>query len=337
MNTLTPHQNKALNIEKSISLTANAGSGKTFVLAQRFLHIILSTNTALNKIAAITFTEKAASELYKRISMELDKLSLLSDQSESKKKIEKIRKQLVSAKISTIHSFCIDLLKEFPVEASLDANFLTINEQKASELIDLSIESSLRNMLHQPENQSDVKQLIRLLGSNSKLSAELSGLIQKRNIVLSVVEKYYSKTEEEIVNQLFEMLKKNIEVLFADNISQLVDSVEKINDVVIQLDPKNESANQIKAGLKNLQAQSGLVAKIILLKSWSESLLTGNGKIRKQGYFPSKAREGLEDSIGIVEEFYSQLNEINLTNDHKNIEKELTKYILALINVFKSV
>jgi ATP-dependent helicase/nuclease subunit A len=147
MSILTPHQSKALTIDKSISLTANAGSGKTFVLAQRFLEIIVNTSTQLSQVAAITFTEKAAGELYKRISEELNKLLLLTADNELRKRIEKIRKQLVSAKISTIHSFCIDLLKEFPVEAQIDANFIPINEQKALELVDLAIEARLREML----------------------------------------------------------------------------------------------------------------------------------------------------------------------------------------------
>src|SRR3989304_3599711 len=107
MSSLTPHQSKALNIEKSISLTANAGSGKTFVLAQRYLEIILHTSIPISKVAAITFTEKAAGELYKRISEELNKPLLSASDSEDREKIEKVRKQLVSAKISTIHSFCI--------------------------------------------------------------------------------------------------------------------------------------------------------------------------------------------------------------------------------------
>jgi len=58
MNIVTPHQSKALNIEKSISLTANAGSGKTFVLAQRYLQIILNTSTPLSKVAAIRIIQK---------------------------------------------------------------------------------------------------------------------------------------------------------------------------------------------------------------------------------------------------------------------------------------
>jgi ATP-dependent exoDNAse (exonuclease V) beta subunit len=55
MTSLTPHQSKALKIDRSISLTANAGSGKTFVLAQRYLEIILNTDTPLSQVAAITF------------------------------------------------------------------------------------------------------------------------------------------------------------------------------------------------------------------------------------------------------------------------------------------
>ena len=202
MNTLTPHQSKALKIEKSISLTANAGSGKTFVLTQRFLHIILNTSTPLSKVAAITFTEKAAGELFQRISIELDNLLLSSEHPERKARVEKLRKQLVSAKISTIHSFCIDLLKEYPVEASLDANFTTINEQKSSELIDLSIQNTLREMLNSPEGQSDVKTLIRLLGSFSRLASELSGLVGKRKNILMLIEKLTDQSTSLIASQI---------------------------------------------------------------------------------------------------------------------------------------
>ena len=104
---LTPHQINALNTQSSISLTANAGSGKTFVLANRYLKVILETNTSIHEIAAITFTEKAAGELYGRIAQELSDLSEQNNPPQIQKKIVKLRKQLVSANISTIHSFCI--------------------------------------------------------------------------------------------------------------------------------------------------------------------------------------------------------------------------------------
>ena len=109
----------ALNYQKHTSLTANAGSGKTFVLSRRYLEIILNENLSLRNIAAITFTEKAASELYKKIALLIDEKIKETDDEQIKKQLESYRRQLVSANISTIHSFCIDILREYPVKQIL--------------------------------------------------------------------------------------------------------------------------------------------------------------------------------------------------------------------------
>ncbi|MDH3268675.1 MAG: UvrD-helicase domain-containing protein, partial [Ignavibacteria bacterium] len=337
MNVLTPHQRKALNIEKSISLTANAGSGKTFVLAQRFLEIILTTSTPLNQVAAITFTDKASGELYKKILVELNNLLLTISNPDLKQRIEKIRKQLVSAKISTIHSFCIDLLKEFPVEASLDANFSTINEHKAAELIDLSIESTLRELLKDSDKQSDVKLLIRLLGSMGRLVAELSFLISKRKNVLNLIDKYYSSDKKTITDQLFRMFESNVKILFKNELPDSLTHLTIINNHVLQINPKNEFANVIKIALTNIKDADDEISKLIKLKELSNVVLTRGGAVRKQGYLPSGNRDKVQNSIKIVENFFSQLIEIELTENHKKIEKELTRYILGLINVFQNV
>ncbi|KAB2844773.1 MAG: AAA family ATPase, partial [Ignavibacterium sp.] len=106
MNKLTPNQELALNTKGNLALTANAGSGKTFVLARRYLSALLEDKLDISGIAAITFTDKAASELYNRISSFIDTyINTCSDKKEQVR-AEKIRRQLVSANISTIHSFC---------------------------------------------------------------------------------------------------------------------------------------------------------------------------------------------------------------------------------------
>lgn len=335
MNYITPHQEKALNIEKSISLTANAGSGKTFVLAQRFLQIITSTSTPLDKIAAITFTEKAAGELFKRISVELEKLLLSNTNSEIKLRIEKIRKQLVSAKISTIHSFCIDLLKEFPVESSLDANFSTIDEQKASELINISVENTLMKLLKDSQGSSDIKFLIRLLGSKARLLVEISELISKRRNVLDLIEKYYSTNEKKISVLLNKLFETNSKKLFENNFPVILSHLNKINECVLKINPKNVLAIDIKLELENLSVDGELISSLKLMKGMSNKLLTNNGDVRTRGYLPTKSRNEVLESIVLVETFFTQLAEINLTNNHKEIEKELSKHIIALINVFK--
>ena len=254
MSDLTPHQSKALNIAKSISLTANAGSGKTLVLAQRYLEIILNTDTPLNQVAAITFTEKAAGELYKRISVELNRLFLSTTNHILKKRIEKIRKQLVSAKISTIHSFCIDLLKEFPVEAHIDANFIPINEQKTQDLINLSVESSLRDMLKSSREESDIKFLVRLIGSKANLIKQLVELIGKRKNILNLTEEIYSLNESEVAKRFFNLFESGIKIAFEKEIPLLLTHLKVINNKVLEHSSKNELALELEKALDELKS-----------------------------------------------------------------------------------
>lgn len=72
MSNLTSEQLKALDLSKHTIVTANAGSGKTFILTKRFIETIRQKKIRYNQIVAITFTEKAAAELLARISNEID-------------------------------------------------------------------------------------------------------------------------------------------------------------------------------------------------------------------------------------------------------------------------
>ncbi len=130
MSILTPSQQDAVRFDRHLAVTANAGSGKTTVLVQRFVDILLQTDTRINEIIAITFTEKAASELRKRISGLIgEKIRDLENHPSSGgkspdakapamlRRLEHLRDQLASANIGTIHSFCARLLREYPVEA----------------------------------------------------------------------------------------------------------------------------------------------------------------------------------------------------------------------------
>ena len=337
MTTVTPHQSNALNIEKSISLTANAGSGKTFVLAQRYLQILLNTSAPLSKVAAITFTEKAAGELYKRISIELDKLILTSNDSEIKEKSEKIRKQLVSAKISTIHSFCIDLLREFPIEASLDANFSTINEQKTNELVDLTIEAAFKELLRDSKKSQDIKRLIHLLGSKGQLAAELSNLIRKRKNFINLIDNFYVGDVADIKKFLSVSFEKHAEIIFKSDLKSFVTHLIRINDMVLNFNSNSESAIEIKDLLDKIKSDEELILTLQKLKELSNKIVTGNGNVRTRGYLPANLRSEVGNSINIVEEFLNQLTKIELSGKQHEIEKELAGYILSLINVFKYV
>lgn len=117
---------------------------------------------------------------YKKIAELVEKRLADSNDEEEKKLLSKIRRQLVSANIATIHSFCIDILKQFPVEAGLDANFQPIDEISSDELIELSIEETVKESLSGNNDTDKTRYLVRLFGSKFLFTNKLKYLIKNR-------------------------------------------------------------------------------------------------------------------------------------------------------------
>jgi ATP-dependent helicase/nuclease subunit A len=127
-NNLTNEQRQALTLDKNISVTAGAGSGKTKILTDRFLKIALQNPHRVKNILAITFTNKAAGEMMERIVTEVEKRLQKAETKNDKLKLHQIREQLNSTYISTIHTFCSKILREFPIEAGIQPDFNIIEE-----------------------------------------------------------------------------------------------------------------------------------------------------------------------------------------------------------------
>ncbi|HEX9861318.1 MAG TPA: UvrD-helicase domain-containing protein, partial [Nitrospirota bacterium] len=102
---------RAADTGKTIHLSASAGSGKTRALKDRYLALLDALDRrglSIDQAVAITFTDKAAAEIKERVMSGLPEPML--------KKIIRGRQDL---RISTIHSFCMNLLKRYPLEAGL--------------------------------------------------------------------------------------------------------------------------------------------------------------------------------------------------------------------------
>ena len=118
----TPHQERALDLERHLAVTANAGSGKTQVLVERYVRLLLK-GVPVGEVVALTYTDKAASALKRKIAARVS-VSLLAAGAPSEiARLESTRDSLPSAFVGTIHSFCARVLREYPVEAGIDAAF----------------------------------------------------------------------------------------------------------------------------------------------------------------------------------------------------------------------
>jgi ATP-dependent helicase/nuclease subunit A len=335
MTILTEHQKAALDFDRHISLTANAGSGKTFVLSKRYLEIALSqSHPNLRNIAAISFTDKAAGELYKKIAGEIEDRLKIEKDAGVKRKLTAIRRQLVSANISTIHSFCIDILREFPVEAGLDANFSPIDEQLSDELIELSVDELIRKAFNDIPDEEKIKYVIRILGSKSIFTRELIQLIKNRKNVFSLGKNIYGKSIEEIAGFFDDQFLKSIEELFSNKIPHITKIIDQINLEVLGKKADNNSAVEISALVKGIATEKELIGKINLLNKIAALVLTKSGTVRKRGYLSKEHLESFSPDIVEIESFFPDLKYIEIPENKEEVNLELANFGKTLICFF---
>lgn len=136
----------AYEITKHISVTAGPGSGKTTVLVERYLHILRQHKLNIDQIVAITFTNRAANEMRERLRGELNHLLETASANERPRWLN-YKRTLDGAVITTIHGFCARLLREFPVEARIDPQFLLLDEHRAAMLLESVVEEVLSQFI----------------------------------------------------------------------------------------------------------------------------------------------------------------------------------------------
>ncbi|MDP1846178.1 MAG: UvrD-helicase domain-containing protein [Solirubrobacteraceae bacterium] len=120
----------------SLLLEANAGSGKTSVLVERFVRSVLEDGVAPSRILAITFTERAAGELRARVRQRFVELGRRDAARETE-----------AAWVSTIHGFCTRLLRAHAIAAGLDPSFTVLDEAAARPLHDRAWDDALARLL----------------------------------------------------------------------------------------------------------------------------------------------------------------------------------------------
>ena len=119
---LTAEQQEAVERRDGpLFLQAGAGSGKTRVLVERFVRSVLDDEVAVDRLLAITFTEKAAAELKGRIRRRFLELGEREHARDSER-----------AWVSTIHGFCARLLRANALAAGIDPDFRVLDESRAA-------------------------------------------------------------------------------------------------------------------------------------------------------------------------------------------------------------
>jgi ATP-dependent helicase/nuclease subunit A len=111
----------------NILVSAAAGSGKTAVLVERIIRKITDPENpvSIDRLVVVTFTKAAAAEMKQRIRLELDRLI---EENPSDQNLIRQQTLVNNARITTIDSFCLDIVRNYFTETDIDPSFRTADE-----------------------------------------------------------------------------------------------------------------------------------------------------------------------------------------------------------------
>ncbi len=142
---LTLQQRQAVeNRGGALLVAAAAGSGKTKVLVDRLMGYLMDPQNPANidDFLMITYTKAAASELRGKIAAKISQ-HLAADP--ENRHLQRQMQRLYLAKISTVHAFCTDLLREYAYELDIPGDFRVADQQECDQLRQQSIQALLEN------------------------------------------------------------------------------------------------------------------------------------------------------------------------------------------------
>ena len=351
---LTDQQNAALTTsDVSIALSAGAGCGKTFVLTQKFLRALQASLDSLSnvesnsqqrsessvessspnapslrdlnleRIVAITFTDRAAREMRNRIRLGCAQHLRTCDLKEAPW-WQSILRGLDSARISTIHSFCTTLLRSQSVSAGLDPGFQVMDEATARAIRSQSISDSFFQLLEQRNG-------------SAMAIVQRFGLEQSRSILSDLLRTNRPHLEDERDMRSYESLKQFWlrewnRIVVPDLVSQVCHSedsrclVGMLNTSTFESEIMQERQAVILEKLPSLSESSNLIEDVSLLDSHSyikgaakktfpseevyEAVKTGFQELRKKLKKLNEAIEIHEEDLETAAEFSMHFQEV---------------------------
>ncbi len=179
----TKEQQKAItDMRPLVCVAAGAGSGKTTILIERIAHLL---NTPalwpddvpqLDRIAAITFTDKAAAEMKARLRRKFRECAA-QDRAETMRFWREMERQVDTARITTIHSFCASLLREHALRFGMDPDWGVLTDADAAQLAEQAVDTTLLTLL---ENEDPAAENLSLCFSLASLKQALSTTLAAR-------------------------------------------------------------------------------------------------------------------------------------------------------------
>lgn len=346
---LTKEQREAiLKFDSDVTVTANAGSGKTTMLVRKYIYLQLFHPATFNykNIVAITFTNKASAEILAKIRETIvDLLDLKSNIPADKRKflnikitdeqrliLTEINKNLVNLEVGTIHQFCRKLIKNFAFRINLQPNFTSFDEGEKSLLIRKLIIDVLSS--YDTDISKYSRKVTSFLGFEKSIEL-IQSLIYKNNYFAAHSE-FYEKDVADITNiiekKFKEIHKSQILNLIHNNKNSKLEKLNKFKPEKVKpyLDALNGFVTESEYDEKSLSDIGKAMSKLRTFKNGNSIILKEYIGANNDGYWKSTSDFFLSFSERVESESKLLANRVEIGLSLTKIADEVYKRYDAL-------
>ena len=194
----TAEQRAAIEAEGEILVSASAGSGKTFVMVEKMIELILSGRAEVSSVLAVTYTNLAAAEMKERL-----RAAIVARVNEERDPAVRARlkaqiPEIGTADISTLHAFCSGVIRRYFYRIGVSADFRVADTSEADKLRARAVDLAFDELLQAKSE------------GFSRLCAVYAGSRGFKNLKKAVLEAY----EKLIVKADFEAFLQSVPALY---------------------------------------------------------------------------------------------------------------------------
>lgn len=315
----TASQQKAINGKgKNILVSASAGSGKTGVLVERIVSRIASGELSADRMLVVTFTNAAASEMREKIIKSLrNKIA----ERPSDKHLRRQSAMMQNASISTIHAFCLEIIKSHYYELDIPAEF-SLGSQAETDEIKNYVYNELISEKYASTSSSG--------GAFEKLVFALSGPrddVKFKDIVFKLYDFSRNNANPELwLNSLSEMYKGDTEEFrnwIYDNIISIC--FEEVSEALITAKGYAEKFLENELTAKNYAITAA--SDVTTLSHLKEVLLKGDWKEISEAYKNSSFEKML--ALRIPKDNTLDVNEGDIVSSFKEYVRKDYKDLIT--------
>ncbi|MBN1536888.1 MAG: UvrD-helicase domain-containing protein [Anaerolineales bacterium] len=295
----TPEQLLAIETQdRTLVVEAGAGTGKTWVLVRRFMHLLENhPDWPLDSILAITFTEKAAREMRTRLRQAIEKQAR---DNPGDRHWGDHRLNLDRLNVSTIHSLCARILRENAIAAEIDPRFQVVDVQESELLKEEAIRATIQIL--DEENLPALELLASLRVFD--LREEMESMLSKRGTL------YQLFTDLDEPKALLSLWQSGLEEMrasiWAEQLREepsLSEALETLPHIEIT-DPEDKLAGSVMTGQQGCRELS-VNDLIEAANHWSQINLRGGSQANWGGKEELAALKGM---LGAVRDAAKALN-----------------------------